>query len=53
MVETPEARHKTDDLLVSDWVVTELSSALSVRLRLKHISTDQTASALAILREMT
>jgi uncharacterized protein len=54
---TPEARtphiqqwladQDPDDLHVSDWVVTEVSSALSIKLRSAQLDADQRARALA------
>jgi uncharacterized protein len=38
----------TDDLLVSDWVMTEFSAALSIKLRRREIDAAERAGALAI-----
>lgn len=36
----------SEELAISDWVVTEFSSALSMRLRLKHLSAELRAEAM-------
>jgi predicted nucleic acid-binding protein len=46
-------KQSSADLLVSDWVVTEFSSALSVKLRMKEISMDIRAAALETFARMT
>ena len=42
-----------DELLVSDWVATEVSSALSIKLRRGDISLPQRAAALAAFNRMS
>jgi predicted nucleic acid-binding protein len=46
------AARATDDLLVSDWVTTEVSSALSIKLRRGDIDLAQRAGALAAFNRM-
>lgn len=42
-----------DELAISDWVATELSSALSIKLRSGQIKMDDRADALAMFARMT
>jgi uncharacterized protein len=42
-----------DDLAISDWVATEFSSALSIKLRAGHIEPASRASALAMFTRLT
>ena len=44
--------HAADDLLISDWVVTEVSSALSIKLRRGDIDLAERATALASFNRM-
>jgi uncharacterized protein len=46
-------RQAEDDLAISDWVVTEFSSALSVKLRAGHIDPRHRADALAMFARLT
>ena len=41
-------RQEARDLVISDWVVTEFSSALSVKLRMKHLNLEQRANAMSL-----
>jgi predicted nucleic acid-binding protein len=46
-------RRAGDDLLISDWVVTEVSSALSLKLRTGAVDLPQRAAALAAFSQMS
>jgi predicted nucleic acid-binding protein len=46
-------RQAEDDLAISDWVVTEFSSALSIKLRAGHIEPAHRADALAMFVRLT
>jgi predicted nucleic acid-binding protein len=39
-------------LTISDWVVTEFSSALSIKLRMKHLSVEQRARAVSLFTNL-
>ncbi len=43
----------SNQLLVSDWVITEFSAALSIKLRTNEISSSNRADALAVLVSLT
>ena len=46
-------RQAEDDLAISDWVVTEFSSALSIKLRAGHIEPAHRAESLAVFTRLT
>lgn len=45
-------KQKTNSLVISDWVVTEFSAALSIKLRMGQVTNAHRASALAIFARM-
>jgi len=47
------AGRPTEDICISDWVITEVSSALSMKVRTGTLPADHRARALAIFRKMT
>lgn len=46
------ASHVAGDLCISDWVITEFSSALSMKLRAGHLEPEHRADALALFSEL-
>ncbi|WP_339078258.1 type II toxin-antitoxin system VapC family toxin (plasmid) [Acetobacter sp. AC2005] len=47
------ARQTPDDLFISDWVATEFSSALSIKLRAAQITVTDRANALALFTRLS
>lgn len=45
-------RQEPDDLIISDWVVTEVSSALSIKVRTGQMTTAHRAEALALFNRL-
>src|SRR5215472_9835513 len=46
-------QQQPDELAISDWVTTEFSSALSLKLRMGHIGTSDRADALAAFNRLS
>ena len=46
------ASQRPDDLAISDWVMTEFSAALSIKVRTGHLAPEHRAEALAMFRSM-
>ena len=47
------AAQAADELIISDWVVTEFSSALSMKVRTAQLAPDHRAEALALFTSLT
>ncbi len=52
-IQTWLAEQAPGDLVISDWVATEFSSALSIKLRTGQIDTDHRADALAMFTQLS
>ena len=51
-VQTWLSEQKSEDLLISGWVITEFSSALSIKVRTGHLSVKHRAEALAMFNQL-
>jgi uncharacterized protein len=52
-IQTWLSEQNPDELLISDWVVTEFSSALSIKVRTGQITVEHRASALALFTRLS